>query len=301
MNMDIRVSYGTTLELGLEEGETDEKPTTAYLLIPAEACRGGCRFCPQAEGRSKWLSRVSWPLFDLEKVVNALEGSDFFRICVQSPDIQNYENKLISATKKLKDIDKPISISSPPLEEEVLEALQKNVERVGIGIDAATDELRKKKKPSYDPKVFWEYLGKAVNQFGEENVTAHLIVGLGEDLGELATTVKKSFKVGSNVSLFPYKREKDEAELTYYRKAQLITALLEKEISIERGLKLVSKEPKKAFEIIDIEKTFQTRGCPGCNRPYYTSSPGEEHKNFPRKPTKKEIEKIKKDIIMEED
>ncbi len=299
--MNIRASYGTALELGLEEGETDESPTTAYLMIPGERCRGGCSFCPQAKGRSKWLSRVSWPIYDISEVVDGLKDSDLSRICLQSPDVPEYQDKLVSITERLKGIDKPISVSSPPLNDGTLESLEETVDRIGIGIDAATDKLREEMKPSYDPRVFWEYLGKAVDHFGEDKVTAHLIVDLGEDLGELATTIKKALKVGADISLFPYKEKEEKADLTYYRKAQLVTGLIEDGLSIEKTLHLISEDPEAALDRIDEEIIFQTKGCPGCNRPYYTSSPGEEHRNFPREPSQKELKKIKSDLIPEED
>jgi len=300
--MQIRVSYGTAQELGLKSGETDEKPTTAYLMLPGEGkCRGGCNFCPQSKGRSKWLSRVSWPLFEIDLVKEKIHVSDFERICLQSPDTPNYEEKLKKVVDEFDDLDKPISISTPPMDKSTLKSLNGSVERIGIGIDAATDALRSEVKPSYQPMVFWDYLGNVVDIYGRGKATAHIIVGLGENFGELATAVKKSIEAGAEVSLFPYKDGKDEAELSYFRRAQLITSLMNKGVGTKKALQLISEQPEKALEMVDEELAFQTRGCPGCNRPYYTSSPGEEHRNFPRKPTIEEIEKIRRDIIGADD
>ncbi len=300
--MQIRVSYGTAVKLGLKNGKTKEKPTTAYIMIPGEGkCRGGCIFCPQSEGRSKWLSRVSWPLFELESVKEKLDRSDFERICLQSPDTPNYEEKLEKIVNELEGLEKPISLSAPPLERDTLESLKGKVERIGVGIDAATDTLRSEAKPSYQPMVFWDYLGNVVDIYGRGRATAHIIVGLGEDFGELATAVKKSIEAGAEVSLFPYKKGEDGADLSYYRRAQLVTSLIDRGVGTKRAIELVSERPKKALDMIDEELAFQTRGCPKCNRPYYTSSPREEHRNFPRKPNKEEIEKIKRDIIGEDD
>ncbi|MEF8873769.1 MAG: radical SAM protein [Candidatus Thermoplasmatota archaeon] len=292
----IRVSYGTAMTLDLKEGDTKEEPTTAYVMNPGEKCRGGCTFCPQARGDSKWLSRVSWPLLDIKKVKNKIEDSDLSRVCVQSPDIPHYESKLKSIVDELDDLGKPISLSTPPLGEETLKELKGPVDRIGVGIDAATDRLRKKKKSNYEPIVFWNYLGKAVDIYGESKVTAHLIVGLGETLDELAAAVKKALDAGAEVSLFSYQTESEEAELEYYRSAQLLTALLAQERGVKDALDLTLNEPEEALQNIDVKKTFQTRGCPGCNRPYYTSSPGQEHRNFPREPTKEEIEDIRDEL-----
>jgi len=294
----IRVSYGTAMKLGLKEGDTDEEPTTAYVMIPGKKCRGGCTFCPQARGDPKWLSRVSWPLFELEEVKDKLEVSDLSRICIQSPDIPEYESRLKSAASKLNDTEKPISLSTPPLDEKTLKELEGTVDRIGVGIDAATDSLRKKKKSNYEPIVFWNYLGKAVDIYGEDKVTAHMIVGLGESLDELAAAVKRALYAGARVSLFSYRSEEKKTDIRYYRRAQLITALLDLDKGVEEALDMTLKEPEKALDEIDVEKVFQTRGCPGCNRPYYTTSPGKEHRNFPRKPTRKEIEEIRKKLIL---
>ncbi|MEF8832303.1 MAG: radical SAM protein [Candidatus Thermoplasmatota archaeon] len=302
IDMDIRVSYGSALELGLKSGEIEEKPTTAYLMIPGEEkCRGGCNFCPQSEGDSKWLSRVSWPLFDLESVKEKLRRSDIKRICIQSPDIPDYEEKLKKVVNELDSLGKPISLSAPPLEKETLKSMKGSVERVGIGIDAATDSLRSEAKPSYQPMVFWDYLGNVVDIYGEGKATAHIIVGLGEDFGELVSAVKKSIEVGAEVSLFPYNDGKDGAELPYYRRAQLVTSLINNRMGTKTAIKLISEKPRKALAMVDEEQVFQTQGCPRCNRPYYTSSPGDEHRNFPRKPKAEEIEKIRKEIIGDDD
>lgn len=46
----------------------------------------------------------------------------------------------------------------------------------------------------------------------------------------------------------------------------------------------------------DIGIPFMTSGCPNCNRPFYNESPLGPMYNFPRKPTKEEIESIKKEL-----
>ncbi|MBS3816084.1 MAG: hypothetical protein KGY76_00790 [Candidatus Thermoplasmatota archaeon] len=298
---EIRVSYGTALVSDLKQGSSEEVPTTAYMMVPGDGkrCRGGCKFCPQARGDSKWLSRVSWPLFDMGEVKENIERSDLSRICIQSPDVPGYEKKLRQVVTGFEDSGKPISISSPPLEEKTLQELKGPVDRIGVGIDAATDPLRGQVKPNYDPLIFWNYLGKAVDIYGEGNVTAHLIVGLGEDLAQVGSAVKRSLEAGAEVSLFPYRSKEEEVDLKYYRKAQLLTGLLEKDMDISKAINLTSNNAEEAFNMIDEKDIFQTRGCPGCNRPYYTSSPGKEHKNIPRVPTEVELNRIKKELDIE--
>lgn len=297
--MKIRASAGTAMRLDLTKGKADVPPTTAYLMIPGDKCRGGCIFCPQAKGESGWLSRVSWPLFEMDELISKIADSDLQRICLQCPDVDGYEEKLRESVKELERAGKPISVSVPPISDGTLEELEKTVDRIGVGIDAATDELRGKTKPNYEPKIFWDFLGKSVDVFDEGNVTVHIIAGLGESLPELGLAVNRAVNVGADVSLFPYQpddKEEKAPDIGYYRRAQLMTYLITDGKSVSEALNRLAEEPKSVLNEADPGELFKTQGCPGCNRPYYTTRPGEEHRNYPREPGKKEIEKIKKDL-----
>ncbi len=298
--MSIRVSYGTAIELGLENADIEERPTTAYLMLSGDKCRGACRFCPQSKGHVRWLSRVSWPEYDIEEVKEGLKNSDFSRICIQSPDIPGYETSLIELVDEIEEINKPISLSAPPLYRETLETLEQKVDRIGVGIDAATNSLRKEEKPAYEPMVFWDHLGNVIEIFGEQRATAHIIVGLGEDMGDIATAVARATKAGAGVSLFPFKSKDKDVDIKFYRRAQLLTALITEGDDPKTALNLISEDAEKALEMVDEKSIFQTQGCPGCNRPYYTTSPGNEHKNYPRELENRELNKIRKDILGED-
>ncbi|MFW6040841.1 MAG: radical SAM protein [Thermoplasmatota archaeon] len=295
--MKIRVSSGTAMYIGLKKGKALEVPTTAYLMIPGDVCRGGCVFCPQSKGKKEWLSRVSWPKFILKEVVEKIKTSDLERICLQSPDIPRYEKKIINTIKELKKAKKPVSISSPPLTNKTLRFIKNPVDHIGVGIDGATDEVRKNIKPNYNPKLFWDYLGRAKHIYGAENVTAHVIVGIGEDIEELASLIKKIDTLGCRISLFPYySKEEGGPDLKYYRRAQLLVHMIKNDERIDTSLKTVKENPENMIEDIEKGEIFLTNGCPSCNRPFYTTRPGKEHRNFPRLPSKKELEKIKKDL-----
>ncbi len=298
----IRASSGTLMELGLKSGEALEKPTTAYLMIPGGTCRGGCTYCPQSSGDSKWLSRVSWPLHDTEEVIEKLkDNDDLKRICLQSPDIESYEEKIVEAVDRLKRAGKPISLSVPPLKKDVITSVKKDVDRIGVGIDAVSDDLRKKTKPNYDPAVFWDFMGDALDVLGDKKVTAHLMVGLGENLEEVGFAVNRVLKSGGTVSLFPYMTKEEQVDLRYYRKSQLLTALLEKEHTLDEALQIVQNRPSEALDSIEKGDTFCTQGCPGCNRPFYTTRPGHEHRNFPRVPDEEEVKEIKRELDITEE
>lgn len=301
--MKIRVSSGTASHIGLNNNKIQEKPTTAYLMVCGESeekCRGGCVFCPQASGDQKWLSRVSWPEFNSDEIIEKIKKSDIQRICLQCPDIEGYEDKIKIALDELKNAGKPISLSSPPIERDTLNQFKETIDRVGIGIDAATDKLREKTKRNYDPKVFWDYMGDAIDIFGKNRVTAHIIVGLGENMAELTTAVYRAVNSGANVSLFAY-QNKDHSkrrgiDIDYYRRAQLITHLIEEDYEPREALDTVYNRPETVIDIIEEGEVFKTKGCPGCNRPFYTTRPGEEHKNFPRDLSTEEIDQIKREL-----
>ncbi|MFW6375857.1 MAG: radical SAM protein [Thermoplasmatota archaeon] len=295
--MVIRVSSGTAMHLGLKKGQTLEEPTTAYVMIPGDTCRGGCPYCPQSQGDAKWLSRVTWPEYDIDTVVDKIEGSDLERICLQSPDVEGYEEKIKDRVEKLKETGKPISLSTPPLSQETLEDLSQYIDKVGIGLDSVTDEIRDKTKPKYDPKVYWEYLGRAADVYGSENVTVHIIVGMGETLEEFAAVVNKVNSLGSKVSLFSYLYENDAPDIEYYRRAQILKYMIQDEKKDpDKAFEILQNRPEKLEEIIGNGHMFRTQGCPGCNRPYYTTRPGEEHRNFPRLPDEEELVEIKKEL-----
>lgn len=294
--MDIRVSAGTANELGLKKTKSMEEPTTAYLMIPGGKCRGGCTFCPQARGDSRWLSRVSWPRYDMKEVVPALKDSNMTRVCIQSPDIPGYEEKVIDAVDTLKGTDKPISLSTPPLSEDVLRKVKGPVDHIGIGIDAAIDSLREENKKNYDPLIFWDYMGKAIDVFGRDKVVAHMIVGLGETLGNVAWSAYRASEAGARVSLFSYQSEEEPPDIGYYREAQVVTHMVQDGKKPVEAIQAIVEGEEELTELVEDGEVFRTQGCPGCNRPYYTTRPGDEHRNFPRKPDREELQKIIADL-----
>ncbi len=292
----LRVSSGTASVLGLKDTEMMEEPTTAYTMIPGDSCRGGCTFCPQAMGDSKWLSRVSWPEFELDDIIGSLHSTELKRVCLQSPDISDYERKIVGVVRELERTGMSISLSTPPLTYETLEELQSSVDRVGVGIDAVTDQKRSEIKPNYDPKVFWDYLGRAIDVLGQEKVTAHIMAGVEDNLLQLAYAVNRANYVGAEVSLFSYRTKEKETDLDYYRRAQVVTHLVEKGKEPEEAVWITDQEPSLLDDIIKEGDIFQTQGCPGCNRPYYTTRPGKEHRNYPRELTVEELESIKEEL-----
>ncbi len=294
--MDIRVSAGTEISLGMKNAKASEQNTTAYLMIPGGICRGGCSYCPQAKGQNGWLSRIRWPLHDIEYIIEPLKNSNLERICLQCPDIEGYEEKIVKTVEQLAKADKPLSVSAPIIKKEVMKDIMCYVDHIGVGIDAVTDDIRKRTKVKYDPLVFWSYLGDALDVFGSDHVTAHFIIGMGENLKEVAYAVYRAHHAGARVSLFSYLKGDESPDISYFRQAQLLTYLIVNGEDPLDAVDTVLFEPEKAIRHIENGAPFITMGCPGCNRPYYTTRPGQEHRNYPRPPSPEELDSIKREL-----
>lgn len=293
--MKIRVSYGSAIKLGLLEKRIDCLPTTTYLMT-AGSCIGECQFCIQAgNSASRRLSRVIWPMYSLDEVLDNLDDE---RVCIQCLNYPGLFEVVHSLTEK---IDTPISVSAQPFSEEELTILSTQVERVGISLDCATKDLFQRIKPTYSWDEHWKKLEIAVEIFGPFKVSSHLIVGLGETEEEMVNVMQKLHHHRVRPSLFAFTPLKGtpmegraRPSLKTYRKLQLAYHLITEDIS-----DTFSFEHGKIVNVgVDIDEyiynpvVYTTRGCPGCNRPYYTESPGGPLYNYPYLPKDDEMEKI---------
>ena len=151
----IRASIGTAAALGLVKQRMDVLPTTAYLMLHTEdRCIGNCAFCPQARESTadkNLLSRILWPVYSLGEILEALEGNKskkIERICLQVINYSGFFKDVKAIINELNTrVEIPISLDTSPLnEEELLELRELGLERIGIPLDAATEELFNKIK-----------------------------------------------------------------------------------------------------------------------------------------------------------
>jgi biotin synthase len=288
-------------------------------------CVANCGFCPQArESKStiEKLSRITWPVFlfkdFLIKLKDMPPSKKFERICIQTLNYkENYKDirEIITNIKKISNIS--ISIAIPPMSKEKLNELQLlGVQRVGIALDGATSEIFDKVKGKgvkgpYSWEHHMESLRYALEIFPEGSVTTHIIVGLGETEKDVLNLIKKLKHLKILVSLFAFTPIKGtrldkltQPELKKFRKIQLSRYLIleeNKEIqdfafSQEGKIINININSKKLRNIIDDTDAFLTSGCPGCNRPYYTSRPSGPIFNYPRKLNENEKEEIYKSL-----
>jgi biotin synthase len=293
--MKVRISYGSAIKLGLLNKKIDCLPTTIYLMTVG-ACTGRCLFCVQAGGSaSQKLSRVTWPESSLDEVLTNL-GSE--RVCLQC---LNYRGLFDDIAAIVENIENPISVSAQPFTTGELRLLAEKVERIGISLDCAAERLFKTIKPTYSWDLHWKRLKKAVKIFGDFQVTSHLIVGLGETEEEMVRVMQKLHRMKIIPSLFAFTplrgtplESREKVPLRKYRRMQLAYHLITEDIS--DNFRFTKGEivdcGVNTEEYRENPHIYTTRGCPQCNRPYYTESPRGPLYNYPYTPSKKEMEEI---------
>jgi len=320
----IRVSLGSAIVLELLKGKLDAMPTTAYLLTYRRGkCSANCGFCPQARGshgRADMLSRVSWPVlpttYVLDGIERIVEDGKIRRVCLQALNYPEVFADLLAFVKAIcSRVKVPVSISCQPLNRENIRQLAEvGVERIGIPLDAATEELFSKVKGrSVGGPYVWEeqfrLLSEAVKIFGEGKVSTHLIVGLGETEKEMVETIQKCVDMGVLPALFAFTpisgtalENNPQPLVPVYRRVQLARHLIFHGIARYEDMHFDKKDCVRDFGvnkevltgIIRTGEPFLTSGCPNCNRPYYNEKPSGPIYNYPRPLAKEETAQIVK-------
>jgi len=324
----IRVSIGSATVLGLSSGKLDASPTTAYLMTYRQGkCVANCGFCPQAReshSRADMLSRISWPTFPTERVLNGIEKAvkhgKIKRVCIQALNYPEVFADLIALTRAIhQKANVPISISCQPLNSENIRALaEAGAERIGIALDAATEELFDKIKGlSAGGPYSWEkqfkLLGEAVDIFGKSKISTHLIVGLGETEKEMVNIIQKCVDIGVLPALFAFTPISGTALENYpqpsiqrYRQIQIARHFIvhgmaryeDMRFDEEDCISDFSVDKQTLLQIIQMNEPFLTSGCPNCNRPYYNEKPSGPIYNYPRKISQKELSEIERQLSL---
>ena len=186
----LRVSLGTAIVLGLIKSKLDAAPTTAYLMtyVP-DGCSANCVFCPQARESTadlKRLSRVVWPIFSTEEVIEglskAVQQNKIRRICIQALNFPDFYLTLVNLVKDIrKSVKIPLSLSCQPINAEHMVTLKElGVDRIGIPLDAATEQIFNNVKGKvvggpYSWNNTLKLLDEAVKIFGRGKVLSFCI------------------------------------------------------------------------------------------------------------------------------
>ena len=324
----IRVSTGTAAALDLLQCKVDAVPTTAYLMLHARGrCAANCAFCAQARTSRtppSYLSRVTWPVFPLARVIAALsdqgQGSPFKRVCIQTlhyPELMDDLLPLVEALRRLVP-SLPVSVALPPLSRpEIVRIEGAGVERVAISLDAATPQLFSVLKGSGVRSTFrWEThvqaLRDAVAVFGAGKTTTHLILGLGETEKEAISCIQWLIDLGITVGLFPFTpipgtrlAERPTPPVEQYRRLQLAHHLIAHHQAraeqmtfhpVSQHIVGFGLSEKLLAVVIDEGLAFQTAGCRGCNRPFFTERPSGPLYNFPTAPSAGDLRRINEQL-----
>jgi biotin synthase len=324
----IRVSVGSAIVLDLLSGKLDAAPTTAYLMTYRKGkCFANCGFCPQAReshSRADMLSRISWPVFATKRVLEgtekAVKDDRIKRVCFQALNYPEVFADLIALTRAIRQkANVPISISCQPLNSENMKALaEAGAERIGISLDAATEELFDKVKGSrvggpYSWEKQFKVLGEAVNVFGKGKISTHLIVGLGETEREMVEIIQRCVDMGVLPALFAFTpiagtvlELVPQPSIQRYRRIQIARHLIvlgiarceDMRFDEEGCISDFSVDKQTLLQIIQTSEPFLTSGCPNCNRPYYNEKPSGPIYNYPRKISQKELSEIERQLSL---
>ena len=268
------------------------------------------------------LSRISWPAFPTEDVLNGISktvrNDEMKRVCIQAlnyPEVFRHLLALVEAINRQAHV--PISISCQPLKSENLKQLvEAGVERIGIPLDAATEELFDKTKgvcvgSAYVWKNQFNLLSEAVDIFGKGRVSTHLIVGLGETERQMVYVIQRCVNIGVLLALFAFTpipgtalERNVQPPIQTYRRIQIARFLIVngivrcEDMSFDDKDRIISLgvSEQVLLQTIRTMKPFLTSGCPSCNRPYYNEKPSGPIYNFPRGLTDEEGFEIQKQV-----
>ncbi len=287
----VRPSIGTLAVLGLKRLRMSALPTTAYIML-GERCRSNCSFCAQRRDnpRNDRLSRVIWPAYDREELINALlVKKSFSRICLQTLDYPGMVEDSIELSERLRGMY-DISVSMVPVSDGDMQRLRDaGVEYLSIALDGANPEIFRKVKGEGVGNRFtweghWSALRRSVRIFGKGNT--HIIVGMGESDEDIVTAMERLRSIGVHTALFAYTPVNGGKypDIGRYRAIQLAHALIyaekHRDFHFKAG-KLVDLGAGEGTLKEVSARAFMTSGCPGCNRPFYNERPGKELYNYP--------------------
>ena len=296
--MYVRASLGTLIALGLERGRADVLPSIAYVMQYSEkGCMGKCAFCAQSiysRTPKELLSRVIWPKVDLSTLLGALARSRYQRVCLQTIIKEKFIDEVYYLVRNFNKLGLSVSLSITPIPKSELETLtREGVDYLGVGLDAASKNLVEACGKPFTWETYWDFIKAGVEVLGKGKVVTHIIVGLGESLEDMLSTIEKLRDVGSDVSLFAFTPLKgtrlgnlSPPSIRYYRLVQLSTKLIMEGYSWRDFIVYKNGVPhiKKSAIELDADELLDAviiRGCPGCNRPFYNEVPGREPYNFP--------------------
>lgn len=321
----------TTFDRTAQEPDFSEMRISALYLMQdiEDGCKANCGFCSQSrdstsDKRQSTLVEnllIRYPLTALcQRISNGLlSDKGIHRICLQT--IYNERTKenlvqLVSALNAATDV--PITACSIPFRrDDLIDLKDAGVDIVAINYEVATPELFDQiRGESCGGPYRWEEVDSciedAVEVFGKGNVGSHLQIGLGESARDALSHVQRLHDTGVFVSLFAFRpvpgtRLQDAEQVSHakFHKIQLGASLIRRgerrvedfEFDQDGALVDFGLPYDRLREIVATGSPFRNRGCPGCNRIYYETDPGERFYSFPRPLSQEEIAMIESETL----
>lgn len=329
----VRLSQAAAMTLDYVDGSfyRDAKLHCINILLTyAQGCSANCAYCGLSKVRpgeyeKKSFIRVSWPIHQIDDIAERISKREDVvkRICISMITQRKSAPDAIEVAKRLRlKTNVPISslISPTIMVDSDLQGLKDaGVDKVGIAIDAATDELFDEHRGigangPHKWDRYWNFFDTALKVFGKGNVGSHFVVGLGETEKQMIEAIQKIKDMGGETHLFSFFPEANSRlanhprpTVPHYRRVQLARYMIDNEITHINKMKFNDKGQVVDFgtataPVIKLGRPFMTSGCVGedgevaCNRPFANERPSEEFRNFPIFPTVEEIVKVSQEI-----
>jgi biotin synthase len=258
------------------------------------------------------LCRLPMPTLARHIRGGLLEKLGIERICLQTIFNPKTVDNLVSLVSSLNSVTSvPITACSIPVSKEIMVRLKEaGLDMITISYEVATPELfYELRGPGRKGPYTWEgtkeAIAHAIDVFGALKVGSHLQVGFGETQRDVLALIQELKNKQVRVSLFAFKplpgtalqNRKDRISYGDYHRIQLGSYLIQNGIRqfddfsfaedghiIDYGI-----EESKLRELVLSGIPFMNSGCPGCNRIFFETRPGERFYSYPRKPTAAEI------------
>lgn len=305
--MNVRVAAGTAMRLDLRGGKVDPGPTTAHFLIPGK-CEYDCAYCTKARSSTAnpdFLCRIPWPKYSERKVWDALgaHSDRFSRVCVQAVNAPDWQETAKGWMRRIADrCSLPMSVEIRTSNHRaVADLIDHGADIVGIPIDVACSRLYPVLRGGRLEDALDFVAGMADSHPGK--ISSHVILGLGETDKEVVETARRLYKKNIPLALFAFTpcpgtrlENRPPPDVIRYRRVQIATHILSNDPNApldftDKDEVIIPSELGKAM-IDSLGKAVLTRGCDGCNRPYYNERPGQVCYNFPKEPDEKQLVEI---------
>ncbi len=329
----IRLSLAAAMTLGFVKGwfyRNAKLRCVNLLLTYSEGCMANCAFCGLARTNShnEKFIRVAWKSYETQEVIRRLKDAPdhVSRVCISMITNRKCKEHVLEICREIRESTSlPISLLITPTilkKGDILAMKDSGAERLGIAIDAATEEIFSKFRGSgvkgpHKWDKYWGIYKTSLEVFGPGMAGVHLICGLGETEMELISTIQRARDMGGFTHLFSFFPERgsvmaeiEPPPISTYRRVQLARWIIDNDKGrfedftfdadsriIEFGL---SKD--ELDRIINLGEPFETSGCPGkngkvaCNRPYGNEKPGGLIRNFPFEPEEEDFKRIRKEL-----